>query len=54
VELRGVSSNHIKKEPMYEDFYQLLDQIYWDGYAEQLAFDNPEKLTFELNQFLNN
>ncbi|MGY4385646.1 hypothetical protein ACVWYN_002692 [Pedobacter sp. UYP24] len=38
---------------MYEDFFQLLDQIYWDGYAEQLAFDNPEKLYFELDQFLN-
>ena len=38
---------------MYQEFIELLDQLYWDGYAAQLAAENPAKFTFELNEFLN-
>ena len=38
---------------MYELFIALTDQLFWDGYAEQLAKENPEVFDFELNEFLN-
>ena len=38
---------------MYELFIELLNQIFWEGYAEQLAQDNPEEFQFEYNEFLN-
>jgi hypothetical protein len=43
-----------KNQDLTEIFYDLLNQIYWDGYAEDLAGSNPEKFNFELNEFLNN
>ena len=39
---------------MIELFIEYLDSIYWEGYAQQLASDNPQAYTFELNQFLDN
>ncbi len=39
---------------MIEVFIDLVDGIYFTGYAEQLANDDPEKFQFELNEFLNN
>lgn len=39
---------------MYEVFIEQLDAIYWQGYAEQLAEENPQAFSFELKQFLNN
>lgn len=39
---------------MYDLFIDTLDAIYWPGYTEQLALDNPEKLFFELQDFLEN
>lgn len=39
---------------MIDLFHEFLDGLFWDGYAEQLAADNPERYTFELNQFLDN
>ena len=38
---------------MYELFIELLNQIFWEGYAEQLAKDNPAEFQFEYNEFLN-
>lgn len=38
---------------MYELFIELLNQIFWEGYAEQLAVDNPAEFQFEFNEFLN-
>lgn len=29
-----------------------MDGIYWDGYAQQLAKDNPELFNYEYNEFL--
>lgn len=39
---------------MVEIFNEFLDSLYWEGYARQLAAENPERYDFELNQFLNN
>lgn len=39
--------------PMYEQFIELTDQLFWEGYAEQLAKDDPARFQFELNDFLN-
>ena len=36
-----------------EAFIIHLDGIFWNGYAEQLANDNPELYNFEYDQFFN-
>jgi len=38
---------------MLEIFIELTDQIFWDGYAQQLAIDNPVIFRSEFNDFLN-
>lgn len=38
---------------MYELFIELTNQIFWDGYAEQMAKDNPAEFQFQFNEFLN-
>ena len=39
---------------MIEAFVEFADGIYWVGYAAQLSKDDPEKFTFELNEFISN
>ena len=39
---------------MIEIFVEFIDSIYWQGYAKNLAEDDPEKFSFELNEFLEN
>ncbi len=39
---------------MYEIFLELTNQIFWEGYAEQLAKENPVGFQFEYNDFLTN
>ena len=39
---------------MYELFVALIDQLFYEGYAEQLAKENPQAFQFEFNEFLNN
>lgn len=39
---------------MYDAFIDCLNSLYWDGYAEQLAQDNPTLFTAEMNNFFNN
>lgn len=38
---------------MIELFIELTDQIFWEGYAEQLAGENPAVFQQELNEFMN-
>jgi len=38
---------------MYEQFIELTNQLFWEGYAEQLAQENPARFQFELNDFMN-
>lgn len=38
---------------MYELFIELLNQIFWDGYAEQLAKTNPAVFEYEYAEFMN-
>ncbi|MFI5137718.1 MAG: hypothetical protein ACHQIM_07810 [Sphingobacteriales bacterium] len=38
---------------MLEIFIELTDQIFWKGYAQQLAIDNPAAFQFELAEFTN-
>jgi hypothetical protein len=38
---------------MYEQFIELTDQIFWEGYAEQLAKEDPERFAQEITEFLN-
>jgi hypothetical protein len=38
---------------MYELFIELLNQIFWEGYAEQLAQTNPAGFQFEYAEFMN-
>jgi hypothetical protein len=37
---------------MYELFIELMNQIFWEGYAEQLAQDSPADVQFQFNEFL--
>lgn len=46
-------SNHLKAKAMLEIFIELTNQIYWVGYAQELAKDNPSFFQFEFNEFLN-
>ncbi len=38
---------------MYEQFIELTNQIFWEGYAEQLAKENPARFQQELTEFFN-
>ncbi|WP_419699047.1 hypothetical protein [Mucilaginibacter sp. NFX135] len=38
---------------MLELFIDLTNQIFWQGYAEQLATDNPVVFQMELAEFMN-
>ena len=38
---------------MIELFIELTNQIYWDGYAQQLAKDDPAGFEAELAEFIN-
>ena len=38
---------------MIQLFIELTNQIYWDGYAEELAKSNPALFHFEFNEFIN-
>ncbi len=38
---------------MYEQFIELTNQIFWEGYAENLAKENPARFHFEFNDFMN-
>ena len=38
---------------MYEQFIELTDQIFWEGYAEQLAQEHHAQFQMELRDFLN-
>jgi hypothetical protein len=38
---------------MLEIFIELTNQIFWEGYAERLAKENPIVFQFEFNEFLN-
>ena len=37
---------------MLEIFIELTDQIFWKGYAQTLATDNPAAFQFELAEFI--
>lgn len=39
---------------MLELFIELTDQIFWDGYAQQLAGENPVIFQLEFKDFLDN
>ena len=41
------------QQAMYELFIELTDQLFYEGYAEQLAKENPALFQFEFNEFLN-
>lgn len=36
-----------------EIFIELTNQIFWEGYAEQLAISNPAQFNYELSEFMN-
>jgi len=38
---------------MLELFIELTNQIFWDGYAQELAKSNTSHFQFEFNEFLN-
>ena len=38
---------------MYEQFIEVTNQIFGEGYAEQLAQENPARFQMELKEFIN-
>ncbi|WP_462267688.1 hypothetical protein [Mucilaginibacter sp.] len=38
---------------MYELFVELTNQIFWEGYAQTLAAENPAAFQSELTEFMN-
>jgi hypothetical protein len=48
------TSIFLKAKTMLELFIELTNQIFWDGYAQQLANENPAVFNYELNDFINN
>jgi len=38
---------------MLELFIELTNQIFWKGYAQELANSNPALFQFEYNEFIN-
>jgi len=36
-----------------ENFIELTNQIFWEGYAEQLAKEKPAAFQFEFAEFMN-
>lgn len=45
--------NHLKAKTMLEIFIELTNQIYWAGYAQELAKSDPVLFQFEFNEFIN-
>ena len=39
---------------MIDLFIEVTDQLFWQGYTEQLSKDDPQRFSMELNDFLNN
>jgi len=39
---------------LYELFIEFIDSIYYAGYAEQLSESDPEKFTWEYQEFVQN
>lgn len=39
---------------MIEMFIEFMDMIYYEGYSKHLADDDPEKFSFEFDEFLGN
>ena len=44
-------ANHTHQQSLVEIFVQELDQIYYPGYSEELIASEPEKFTWEFNEF---
>lgn len=42
-----------KSKVMLELFIELTNQIFWEGYAERLAQENPAAFQLELAEFMN-
>jgi hypothetical protein len=43
----------LKAIAMLELFIELTNQLFWDGYAQQLAGENPAIFQLEFDEFLN-
>ncbi len=39
---------------MIDAFHDFLESLYYEGYAKQLAKQDPERYNYELEEFLNN
>jgi len=47
------TSIFLRAKTMLELFIELTNQIFWDGYAQQLAIENPEAFKIEFTEFIN-
>ena len=39
-------------QALYEMFRKMQDDVYFPGYCQQMETSNPERITFEWEQFL--
>ena len=42
-----------KMDTNIEIFISITDGLFWEGYTQQLSKDNPERFTYEYQEFLN-
>ncbi len=47
-----LKTSHLKANTMLDLFIELTNQIFWDGYAQQLAKESPAIFQLEYNDFL--
>ena len=55
--MKAVKNNYLaqaESQNVYEIFADYLDAIYFDGYADQLAEENPQTFNFEFSLFISN
>ena len=46
--------SNLKAKAMLELFIELTNQIFWEGYAQQLAQEQPALYQYELAEFIQN
>jgi len=48
-----LGQGYLNPKTMYAAFFELLHQLYWKRYAENLQEQNPKSFNLQYNQFLN-
>ena len=50
----SITNEETKNQSIVDAFIEMLDSLFYNGYAMKLAEESPELYQFELNNFLDN